>query len=458
MVVAGTCSATLLLAPGDDGVVLANSGAQPAPGGVVGVTYDDPFVGGRPADLRLAFLTADGDVIARRRWSEVEGGGTEGGLLQAVPTGALRLRATLRQPGGPISCTQPFDVAGGDRLILRVQLGLDGGGPGCALVETVQDWVQGRTGDAGVPYLGLTLAQAEARAQDDGFVTRVVGVDGIDLMVTLDFRPDRLNLMLFDGVVVAAYLDGEPPAGSSSDADADADAGAGAGGGGAAGIGPGAAGGPGEAAGNGPDPGQGEQVEPEATLAVDMEPIEFVFIEGFDVTMRFYGPDGDLVAEREWSDAVAAGGPSDDLDDYYDFVLRQVVPAGTVRLVTWVRLSEGGPIGPPAGPGCETVLDVAADDTARVTLLFGPDGDGACAAVTAATAEADALLGLPRGLPAPGFVGLAEGEARIEAAHRGWKVCVLARDGEAVNRPACHRPDRVRLVVDAGVVVAAARA
>jgi hypothetical protein len=69
--------------------------------------------------------------------------------------------------------------------------------------------VAGATGPTGEPYLGLTLFQAEERAQAAGLTTRVVGRDGADLVITDDLQPDRLNLMVFADRVVAARLDGE---------------------------------------------------------------------------------------------------------------------------------------------------------------------------------------------------------------------------------------------------------
>jgi hypothetical protein len=198
-------------ADGDDG----GSAAQ-ATDAVVAVTYGDASVSTGTVDLELRFLDADGSVIAERSWSEVEqpaaGAPGEafvtGGLLQGVPAGDLSLEATLQQDGEPVSCTQPFTAAAGDRLILRLQLG-SADETDCAQVQSVEDWAANRTGPTGVDYIGLTEAEADARAEAAGLTTRVVGVDGMDLVVTMDLRPDRLNLMLFDGVVVAAQLDGE---------------------------------------------------------------------------------------------------------------------------------------------------------------------------------------------------------------------------------------------------------
>jgi hypothetical protein len=207
---------------GDDDVAVGADGdagggsAGLASEAVVAVTYGDASVSTGTVDLELRFLDADGSVIAERSWSEVEqpAGGVPGeamvmgGLLQGVPAGDLSVEATLQQDSEPVSCTQPFTAAAGDRLILRLQLG-SADETDCAQVQSVEDWAANRTGPTGVDYIGLTEAEADARAEAAGLTTRVVGVDGMDLVVTMDLRPDRLNLVLFEGVVVAAQLDGE---------------------------------------------------------------------------------------------------------------------------------------------------------------------------------------------------------------------------------------------------------
>ncbi|HET6835806.1 MAG TPA: hypothetical protein VFH30_18225 [Acidimicrobiales bacterium] len=290
---------------GDDDVAVGgdDAGGSAAQGNdaVVAVTYGDASLSTDPVDLAVRFLDADGAVIAERSWSEVEqpteGAPGEavvmGGLVQRVPAGELTLEATLQQAGEPMSCTQPFTAAAGDRLILRLQLG-SAAETDCAQVESVEDWVANRTGPTGVDYIGLTQAEADDRAQAAGLTTRVVGADGMDLVVTMDLRPDRLNLLLFDGVVVAAQLDGEGavPAGQGS-------------------------------------------------LAVDLEPVEGNFIEGFDVTLQVYDSGDNLLSERTWSESVSETGTaaaSGDVDPYYTHVLREPMPAGTVRLVTLVRI------------------------------------------------------------------------------------------------------------------------
>jgi hypothetical protein len=222
LVIAAVTAVLLVAGDGDDEVTVGadgddggGSGGQ-ATDAVVAVTYGDASVSSGTVDLELRFLDADGSVIAERSWSEVEQAAAGapgdavvmGGLVQGVPAGDLSLEATLQQDGEPVSCTQPFSASAGDRLILRLRLG-SAGETDCAQVQPVEDWAASRTGPTGVDYIGLTEAEADARAEAAGLTTRVVGVDGMDLVVTMDFRPDRLNLMLFDGVVVAAQLDGE---------------------------------------------------------------------------------------------------------------------------------------------------------------------------------------------------------------------------------------------------------
>ncbi len=51
-------------------------------------------------------------------------------------------------------------------------------------------------------YLGLTVEEAGAMAEDEGRPWRVVSEDGEDLPVTMDFVEDRLNFAVEDGVVV----------------------------------------------------------------------------------------------------------------------------------------------------------------------------------------------------------------------------------------------------------------
>lgn len=53
--------------------------------------------------------------------------------------------------------------------------------------------------------IGLTKSESKKLVEDSGYVYRVVREDGINYMVTADFRTDRINVVLTT-VVVDAYI------------------------------------------------------------------------------------------------------------------------------------------------------------------------------------------------------------------------------------------------------------
>lgn len=55
-------------------------------------------------------------------------------------------------------------------------------------------------------FVGLSAKEAKALARDQGQTTRVAGRDGECFALTLDYRSDRVNLYLEQGVVVAATI------------------------------------------------------------------------------------------------------------------------------------------------------------------------------------------------------------------------------------------------------------
>ena len=54
-------------------------------------------------------------------------------------------------------------------------------------------------------YKGLTLEKAEEKAKINGFNTRVVEIDGKALMLTMDFKSDRINFRVNNGIISEAY-------------------------------------------------------------------------------------------------------------------------------------------------------------------------------------------------------------------------------------------------------------
>jgi hypothetical protein len=54
-------------------------------------------------------------------------------------------------------------------------------------------------------YLGKTLDEAKKYAEDGGFQVRVVENDGKSFMITADVKGDRINFVVRNGVIAAAY-------------------------------------------------------------------------------------------------------------------------------------------------------------------------------------------------------------------------------------------------------------
>jgi hypothetical protein len=55
-------------------------------------------------------------------------------------------------------------------------------------------------------YIGLTQAEAKQYAAENDQTIRVAGRDGKCFPLTMDYRTDRVNLYLEDGVVIAAMI------------------------------------------------------------------------------------------------------------------------------------------------------------------------------------------------------------------------------------------------------------
>ena len=54
-------------------------------------------------------------------------------------------------------------------------------------------------------YSGKTLQEAIKYANNGGFITRIVEENGRVLMVTADFKTNRLNFRVRDGFVIDVY-------------------------------------------------------------------------------------------------------------------------------------------------------------------------------------------------------------------------------------------------------------
>lgn len=100
-----------------------------------------------------------------------------------------------------------------------------------------------------------------------------------------------------------------------------------------------------------------------ALVAVQIEEVDGIFTEGFEVALRFETGDGEVIESMLWSDVVATQGPSTPAS-YYDAVLEQLVPAGDV--VVFAEANVG--IGPPP-----SVRDVNGELPCRVELQLDED-------------------------------------------------------------------------------------
>ncbi len=65
-------------------------------------------------------------------------------------------------------------------------------------------------------YLGLTVADAEAKAAADGVPFRVVMRDGESLPVTMDYRPGRINATVESDIVISYEVEGSEESTSSA--------------------------------------------------------------------------------------------------------------------------------------------------------------------------------------------------------------------------------------------------
>jgi hypothetical protein len=54
-------------------------------------------------------------------------------------------------------------------------------------------------------YVGKSLEDATKYAEEGGFITRVTETDGKPLMLTMDYRGDRLNFRVFNEKVIDVY-------------------------------------------------------------------------------------------------------------------------------------------------------------------------------------------------------------------------------------------------------------
>lgn len=124
-----------------------------------------------------------------------------------------------------------------------------------------------------------------------------------------------------------------------------------------------------------------------ATVRVRIEKTEGIFVEGFEVGLRFETADGDVIHSALWSDIVNAT-KSPDIDAYYTTVFTQSVPAAPITVSAEANVGIGpapsvpdldGPL--PCSveldlaPGADQLLEVSFDDATNCLRPVEPESN-----------------------------------------------------------------------------------
>jgi hypothetical protein len=118
--------------------------------------------------------------------------------------------------------------------------------------------------------------------------------------------------------------------------------------------------------------GEADEAGGEGTVAVHLEATEGIFVEGFEVALRFETGDGEVLDSLLWTEFVAGLGDQS-IEAFYDSVLEQPVPAGPVVVHAEVALGIGPPPVPPDPTGelaCRLEVDVPDGGTVEVEVAF----------------------------------------------------------------------------------------
>ena len=120
----------------------------------------------------------------------------------------------------------------------------------------------------------------------------------------------------------------------------------------------------------------------EGVVAVHLEQLDGILIEGFELGLRFETVDGEVLDTRLWSEFVE-GLDDPRIEAFYDSVLEAEVPAGPVVVLAELVQSIGGPIEPPDLSGDLTCrLEVDVPDGGRVEVEVSFSGEPDCLSVT----------------------------------------------------------------------------
>ena len=141
-------------------------------------------------------------------------------------------------------------------------------------------------------------------------------------------------------------------------------------------------------AADGPAAG-GDEAVGTGQIDVRLEETGGIFIEGFEVGLRFETVGGETLHAAQWTEEFAEAGRTD-IDAYYDGVLSRTVPAGPVVVRAEVNVGAGPPPSVPDLTGdlpCSVTVDVAPGRTVTVEVSF--EGGDSCLRVVDGTVPTD---------------------------------------------------------------------
>lgn len=115
----------------------------------------------------------------------------------------------------------------------------------------------------------------------------------------------------------------------------------------------------------------------EGLVAIQLEPVDGYFIEGFEIGLRIETAAGDPIVSTLWTSFVDSLPGEATIDAYYDSVLEQPVPAGEVVVLATANIGAGPPPAVPDLDGdfaCRLPVSVEPGQVVVVEVRFtGPD-------------------------------------------------------------------------------------
>lgn len=124
--------------------------------------------------------------------------------------------------------------------------------------------------------------------------------------------------------------------------------------------------------------GDGGDAATTGTLAVGLEELEGILIEGFELGLRVETAEGEVIDSILWSEFVESLG-TDDVEAFYDSVYEVEVPSGEVVVLAELNVGIGPAPSVPDPDGdlpCRLPVEVGAGERVQVEVSF--DGSADC--------------------------------------------------------------------------------